>query len=68
MNLANMLRGFVVFFVLVFFVSAVVSYFYSLAAHGHGVIDWASAVRLAITLGIALPAAGEFERRRHRTD
>jgi hypothetical protein len=68
MNLANILRGFVVYFVLVFLVSAIVGCLCSLIAHGEGVIDWASSFRLAFTLGVALPIVGEFERRKHQKE
>ncbi|GEM_PF-1498227 len=64
MNLTNVLRGFIVYFVLVFVVSAVVSYLYGLVAHGHGVIDWESSFRFAFIFAIALPIVGEFERRK----
>ncbi len=64
MNLKNILRGFVVYFGLVIIVSAVVSYLYSLVAHGHGTIDWQSSFRLAIILGIALPIVSELERKK----
>ena len=68
MNLANILRGFAVYFVLVFLVSAVVGYLYNLVAHGQGVIDWASSLRLAFTFGVVLPIVGEFERAKHRKE
>jgi hypothetical protein len=40
MNLKSVVRGFIVYFVLVLIASAVVSYSYSLIAHGQGVMDW----------------------------
>ena len=61
MNLKNILRGFVVHFVLVLIVSAVVSYLYSLVAHGQGIIDWESSFRLATIFGITLPIMSELE-------
>jgi len=64
MNLKNILRGFIVYFVLVFIVSAVVSFLYSLIVHGHGVIDWESSFQYAFIFGITLPVVGEFERRK----
>lgn len=68
MNVANILRGFAVYFVLVFCVSAIVGYLYSVLVHGQGVIDWASSLRLAFTLGVVLPIVGEFERSKHRKE
>lgn len=38
-----------------FVVAAVVTYLYSLIAHGAGVVDWGTSVRLAVILGIVLP-------------
>ncbi len=64
MNLKNILRGFIVYFVLVLVVSAIVSYLYSLVVHGQGAIDWGSSFRLAIIFGVTLPIVGEFERRK----
>jgi hypothetical protein len=55
MKIKEFLRGFVVTFVLAFIVSAIVSYLYALIAHGEGVVDWESSVRLGLILGIALP-------------
>lgn len=64
MNLKSILRGFIVYFVLVIIVSAVVSYLYSHIAHGQGVIDWESSFRLAFIFGVALPIVNEFERKK----
>jgi len=63
MNFQNVLRGFVVYFVLVFVVSAAVGYLYSLVAHGQGIIDRESSLRLAFIFGIVLPIVPELERR-----
>jgi len=63
MNFQNILRGFMVYFVLVFVVSAGVGYLYSLVAHGQGMIDWGSSFRLAFIFGIVLPIVHELERR-----
>jgi hypothetical protein len=63
MSFQNILRGFVVYFVLVFAVSAAVGYLYSLIAHGQGIIDWESSFRLAFIFGIVLPMVHELERR-----
>jgi ascorbate-specific PTS system EIIC-type component UlaA len=37
-----------------FVVAAVVSFLYSLLAHGSGRVDWETAVRLAIIFGVVL--------------
>lgn len=41
--------------VVTFVVAAAVTGLYSLAAHGAGTVDWGTAVRLAVILGIVLP-------------
>ncbi len=64
MNLKNILRGFVVYFVLVFIVGAAVSFLYSLIAHGQGVVDWESSFRFALIFGVVMPVVGEFERKK----
>jgi hypothetical protein len=38
-----------------FVVAAVVTYLYSLIAHGSGLVNWDTAFHLAIILGIVLP-------------
>ena len=55
MKVTEFLRGLLLYFVVTFVVSAIVSYLYSLAFHGEGVVDWESSVRFGIILGIALP-------------
>lgn len=64
MNIQSFLRSFVVIFVLVFAVAAAVSFLYGLVVHGSGQVDWGSAVRLGIILGIALPFARRLEGKR----
>jgi hypothetical protein len=64
MNFKNLLRGFFVYFLLLLIVGAVVSYLYSLIAHGQGTVDWGSSFRVALTLGVALPIVGELERKK----
>jgi hypothetical protein len=48
---------------LVVLVSVIVTYLYSLVAHGTGVIDWETSFRLAIIFAIVLPALRETERK-----
>ncbi len=43
-----------VIFTLTFVVTALVSFIYSLVAHGTGVVDWESAIRFGLILGIVL--------------
>lgn len=42
-----------------FAVTAGVTYLYSSIAHGTGVVDWETAFRLAVILGIVLTVIGE---------
>jgi hypothetical protein len=46
---------FISIFALVFILSALVSYLYSLVIHGQGEVDWGTSVRLGIILGLILP-------------
>jgi hypothetical protein len=55
------LRSFFVIFVLVFVVTAAVSFLYSLIVYGSGQVDWGSAIRMGIILGIILPSVKKFE-------
>lgn len=60
------LRDFAITFAIVLVVSVIVSYFYSLIAHGAGSIDWEASFRFAIIFGIVFPAIREIERRQKR--
>ncbi|MGK7311349.1 MAG: hypothetical protein ACN0LA_03845 [Candidatus Longimicrobiales bacterium M2_2A_002] len=53
--LKNVLAGFAIVAPITLVVAAVVSLIYSLIAHGTGTVDWGSAVRLAVILGIIIP-------------
>jgi hypothetical protein len=55
MSLGKFFVDFLLTFALVFVVAAVVSFLYSLIAHGEGGIDWDHSVRLAIIFGIVVP-------------
>lgn len=57
MNVKGFVVHFGVTFVLVLVVSAVVSWLWSLIAHGAGSADWESSVRLALILGLVIPLA-----------
>ncbi|MFQ6606102.1 MAG: hypothetical protein ACE5DP_00390 [Fidelibacterota bacterium] len=54
MNTKTFLVNFVLTFVLTLIVAAIVSFLYSLTVHGAGTVDWESAFRMAIILGIVL--------------
>ena len=44
-------------------VSSIVAFSYSLLVHGTGQVDWGTSFRLALILGIVLPATGRFGQR-----
>jgi len=54
MNIKRILINFVVVFALTLVVSAIVTFLWNLIRHGMGTIDWETAFRLAITIGIVL--------------
>jgi len=57
------LRDFSIIFVITFIISLIVTYLYSLIAHGTGLIDWATAFRLAVTFGVLFPTISIMEKR-----
>ncbi len=61
MGVMTFFRSFIIIFILVFVAAAVVSFLYSLIVHGSGQVDWGSAIRLGIILGVALPLVGRLE-------
>jgi hypothetical protein len=61
MNIVSFLRSFLIIFGLVFIVTAIITYLYSLIVHGAGLIDWESAFRFGLILGISLPLVGKFQ-------
>jgi hypothetical protein len=63
MHFKDFAKGFVVYFALVFVVSAAVGTLYGLIAHGHGALDWEGSLRFGLILGIALPLAQVFKRK-----
>ena len=54
METKKLLIDFVTMFVLILVVTVVVTFLYSLVVHGVGIIDWETAFRFAIILGIVL--------------
>ena len=61
MNIAPFFRSFLIIFVLVFAVTAITTFAYNLVAHGTGVVDWDSAFRFGLILGVSLPLVARFE-------
>jgi hypothetical protein len=57
MDVKSLLIGFVVTFVIGFFVTALVTWLWSLVFHGVGVADWQLAFVLAFSVGVAVPVA-----------
>ena len=55
MNIRHTLLNIIITIPITFVVTAMVTYLYSLIAHGSGAIDWNTAFQLAIILGIVLP-------------
>jgi len=54
MSVKRLLSEFVITGLITFVVAAAVSYVYSLLAHRAGTVDWETAIRMAIILGIVL--------------
>ena len=54
MEIKEFLIGFVTVFVVALVVTAIVTYLWSLIAHGAGEIDWGRSFRFAIIFGIVL--------------
>jgi hypothetical protein len=55
MNAKSVLLDVAITIPVTFVVAAVVTYLYSLIAHGSGSVNWETAFHLAIVLGIVLP-------------
>jgi hypothetical protein len=55
MNMKRYAIEFVVMFFIVLVVNLIVTYLYGLIVHGSGVLDWETAFRFAVTLGLVLP-------------
>lgn len=56
MNLKKFLIDFLSTGLITFIVSAIVTYLYSLIVHRSGIVNWETAIDMAIILGIVLPA------------
>lgn len=55
MNPQHVIREIAFTIPITFVVAALVTYLYSLIAHGAGVVDWETAFQLGLVLGIVLP-------------
>lgn len=64
MRITSYIRAFAVIFAVVFITSGLVSFLYSLIAHGVGVVDWESSFRFAVIFGVILPLTERFTERR----
>jgi hypothetical protein len=64
MNTKDAVTGSLITGLIVFVVSLVVAYLYSLIIHGNGVLDWESSIRLGIILGIVLTAVRHMDRKK----
>ena len=64
MNVKESLIVFAIMFAVTLVVHAIVTFLYSLIAHGAGTIDWGRSLGLAISLAIALGIAIPWTRAR----
>jgi len=55
MKIKELLFEFLLIFVIVFLVSAVVTFLYTLFVHGNPVADWQTAFQMAIIFAIVIP-------------
>jgi uncharacterized membrane protein YadS len=67
MNIKKYSIDFALTFVVVLVVSIIVTFLYSLIAHGEGAVDLETAFRLAIILGIVLPWVHQREHKNKTT-
>lgn len=63
MKVKSFFRSFVIVFAICFVVTAIVSYLYSLIAHGAGTVDWEVAFRMGVILGIVIPLIPLLEKK-----
>jgi hypothetical protein len=64
MNIKDVAVGVISTGAVVLVVSLVVTWLYSALAHGSGVLDWESSIRLAIIFGITFPVVRALEKKR----
>jgi len=66
MNIKQIFVYFVGLFALIFVVSVIVTFLYSLIVHGTGIVDWETAFRLAIILGLVLTWTNVREKKKNK--
>ena len=64
MNIKELFIGFVTVFAVTLVVAAIVSYLWSLIAHGAGVFDWETSFRFAVIFGIIFSWMDARERKK----
>jgi hypothetical protein len=64
MNVKEVVLGFLATGPIVLVVNLLVTYFYTLLAHGNGSLEWESSIRLGIIFGIALPLVRQLDRKK----
>ena len=60
----RLIIGFLVYFVIVLIVAALVTFLYSLVFHGQGVIDWQTAFTFSIIFGLVFSWMNVRKRKR----
>ena len=68
MRVKQMIVDFAVIFCVTLVVSSIVTFLYSLLVHGTGQVDWGASFRLALIIGIVLPATGRRGQRADRSE
>lgn len=66
MNVKDIVTSFFVVGPIVFVVSLIVAYLYSLVVHGNGVLEWEASIRLALIFGITLPIVRHLDKKKGR--
>lgn len=64
MNFKQTVVYFVLYFALIFVISAAVTFLYALIAHSTGVVNWETAFTLAVIMGIVLTMVRFQEQKR----
>ncbi len=67
MNIKKFVTDFALTFVVAFIVSLILTFLYGLIAHGQGAVDWETAFRFGIILGIVLPWLHQREHKHTET-
>ncbi len=64
MKWSSLIREILVFFVLTFIVTGLVSYLYNAVVHGQGQMEWHHAFQMATIFAIVFPLVHLFEQRK----